>query len=158
MLIRITSKQCKGARALLKWNIYDLAQRLKNIPPRRIESFEKDKVHILDWENKELVTAFRKAGIIFKMDVDVSLRTDEVAKDESDDKLHRHHGDGARIILDADQSIISDTTIVDVPQNLLLELEKKKQKEKEREKELQKEKEREKERELKKLESKDFKL
>lgn len=104
---KLTGKQCKQARALLKWNVYDLASRVNGINPRRIESYERGMVHMAEWENDEMVTAFRKEGIQFNAELDVSL----VVADKSTTSLRiGGTGEGARIHLDADQSIVEDTT------------------------------------------------
>lgn len=103
---KLTGKQCRQARALLKWNLYDLANHLNGINPRRIESFERGMVHVAEWENDEMVNAFRDQGVLFNADLDVVL-------DETHQKINpqqRTHGEGAHITLNADQSVVSDST------------------------------------------------
>jgi hypothetical protein len=104
---KLTGKQCRTARSLLKWNVYDLATHVNSIPPRRIESFEKGVVHIVEWENDEMVQAFRNEGIVFNSDLDVTL----IATKKNDHAVNMGvTGEGARIVLDADQTVISDST------------------------------------------------
>jgi hypothetical protein len=95
-----------ASRALLKWNLYDLANRVKGLPPKRIDSFEHGTVHLMEWENDELVTAFKKAGILFKADLEVVLEKEEAQREA----LLATAGEGARVVLDGDQTVLSDTT------------------------------------------------
>lgn len=105
---KLTGKQCKQARALLKWNVYDLASRVNGINPRRIESYERGMVHMAEWENDEMVSAFRKEGIQFNAEMDVTLNAAD--KTSSAVKVGGT-GEGARIQLDADQNIVTDSSI-----------------------------------------------
>jgi len=115
---KLTGKQCKQARALLKWNVYDLASRVNGINPKRIESYERGMVHMAEWENDEMVTAFRKEGIQFNAELDVTLSaSDKVATSVKIGGT----GEGAHIQLDADQSIMSDTSTKHIPQDDALE-------------------------------------
>jgi hypothetical protein len=111
---KITAKQCRAARSLLKWNIQDLGSRVQRIPSRRIDSFEHSAVHIMEWENDELVTVFRKAGIRFN-DMEVTLE-----KEETEHKvLQVGSGEGVHIVLDADQSVLSDSSAEKTQSNQL---------------------------------------
>lgn len=103
---KLTGKQCKMARALLKWNIYDLVTRLNAISPKRIDSYERGLVHIAEWENDEILKAFRKEGVQFNTDMDVVLKDGQKAKPAGGHGT----GQGAHIVLDADNSVLSDTT------------------------------------------------
>lgn len=124
---KLTGKQCKQARALLKWNVYDLASRVNGINPRRIESYERGMVHIVEWENDEMVTAFRKEGIHFSAELDVTLKdSDRVATSMKVGGT----GDGAHIQLDAEQNIVSDSSAVVTPADSASEEELKKKSEK----------------------------
>lgn len=105
---KITAKQCRTARSLLKWNVYDLSTRVKDIPPKRIESFERGTVHILEWEIEQLVTVLTKAGIVFRPDLEVELKKGAEYIRQQD--LNTVRGDGARIVLDADMTVISDSS------------------------------------------------
>jgi hypothetical protein len=104
---KITGKQCKTARSLLKWNVNDLSSRLRSVPAKRIESFERGIVHIQEWENDEIVKAMRKEGVEFRSDFEVILKAKvtEVAPD-----THAGGGDGARIVLDGEQNVLSDSS------------------------------------------------
>lgn len=105
---KLTGKQCRQARGLLKWNVYDLSSHVSGINAKRIESYERGMVHIAEWENDEMVTAFRKAGIQFNDELDVTLKE----KAKSGGAVLGGSGEGAHIALNADQSILADSTAV----------------------------------------------
>lgn len=109
---KLTGKQCRTARGLLKWNIYDLANRINGVNPKRIDSFERGMVHIAEWENDEMVTAFRKEGVTFNADLEVVLDTSNTSKSAI---VAHMHGEGAHIKLDAEQNVVSDSTSAVVP-------------------------------------------
>lgn len=96
---------------MLKWNISDLVNQLKNIQTKRIDSFEHGLVHFMEWENDALVRCFKKAGIRFKSDMEVSLETDKADGNQA----NAIQGDGARIVLDAEQKVISDSSVIKDP-------------------------------------------
>ena len=104
---RITGKQSKTSRSLLKWNIYDLANRVKSILPKRLDSFEHGMVHLMEWENDEVVRAFKKAGILFKADLEVVLQKEEAEPDALNVTMDQ---EGSRIVLDTDQTVLSDSS------------------------------------------------
>jgi len=104
---KLSGKQCKMARSLLKWNIYDLANHVKGILPKRIDSFEHSMVHLIEWENDEMVRAFKKQGILFKSDMDVALHKVEQTQDVQTAGMTE---EGAHIRLDADQNVLSDSS------------------------------------------------
>lgn len=104
---KLTGKQCKVARGLLKWNVYDLANHVSRIDAKRIESYERGNAHLAEWENDELVKAFRKEGVRFNNDLDVVLGDSDTMRQN---KNAGNSKQGAVITLDADQSIISDST------------------------------------------------
>src|ERR1700678_1611470 len=104
---KITGKQSRAARSLLQWNIYDLANRVKKLPAKRIDSFEHGMVHLMEWENDELVRCFKKQGIAFKADLEVALHKDDK---EAEPMQEGMHGEGARIRLDADQTVLFDSS------------------------------------------------
>ncbi len=81
MAHNITSRQCKQARSLLKWNPQDLASRTR-IPVRNIERFEKGVTRLMLPENDEIMKTFKKNGIIFKDNFDVML----VGKDDAEER------------------------------------------------------------------------
>jgi hypothetical protein len=103
---KLTGRQSTASRALLKWNLHDLANRVKGMQPKRIDSFEHGTVHLMPWENDELVTAFRKAGIRFKENLEVALEKEEAQREA----LLGTAGEGARVVLDGDQTVLSDST------------------------------------------------
>lgn len=103
---KITGKQCMRARALLKWNIHDLVNRVKGMVPKRVDSFEHGSVHLMEWENDELVRAFKKRGIHFKADLDVVLETEGVDPERN----LKIQGDGMHITIDNDMNMVSDGT------------------------------------------------
>lgn len=108
---KLTGKHSRQARALLKWNVYDLSSRVNGINPRRIESFERGMVHIAEWENNEMVSAFRKDGIHFSAELDVTLKaSDKAGKAVTVGGT----GEGMHIQLDAEQGIMSDTTALNI--------------------------------------------
>ncbi len=63
---KIIGSQCRTARSLLKWNVYDLTNHLGSISSRRIQDFEKGSTQLLGWENEDLMRLFTKNGIEFK--------------------------------------------------------------------------------------------
>ena len=77
---QITSRQCRTARSLLKWNIHDLAARTR-VPFRTIDLFEKNLKRIQRHESEELINVFTQSGVIFQSDFEVYLK-DEKSKDE----------------------------------------------------------------------------
>lgn len=70
--MKLNGKQSQKARALLKWNLYDLASRTR-ILHSRLASFEKGHYHLHQGENDELVKVFKKAGIEFGDNNEVRL-------------------------------------------------------------------------------------
>lgn len=71
-MLKITGKQSKAARGLLKWNVHDLTSRC-TVQGRRIESFERGTIQLQMPENDELVRAYKAEGIEFKGDMEVKL-------------------------------------------------------------------------------------
>jgi hypothetical protein len=71
-MARISNRQCRQARSLLKWNPQDLACRT-HITARRIEGFERGSVRLMLPEQKELVDIFEKAGLVFTGENDVAF-------------------------------------------------------------------------------------
>ncbi len=72
----ITARQSKQARALLKWNISDLASRT-NVLPDRLERYERQSIRLTLPENKELKAVYEKEGIVFGENLDVTLKKQE---------------------------------------------------------------------------------
>jgi hypothetical protein len=68
----ISTKQCKRARALLKWNPNDLASRTR-IPLRHLEKFERNQVRLTKPENDEVVKVFERHNVEFMPDGNVLL-------------------------------------------------------------------------------------
>ena len=107
-MLRLTGKQSKSARSLLKWNLYDLGNRVKGVVPKRIGSFEHGLVHLMEWENDELVRAFKKAGILFKGDLEVVLDKSKPTQDAGSGG--GMHGEGERIVLRTEQVLELEKT------------------------------------------------
>lgn len=82
----ITSRQCKIARDLLKWNIYDLSNRT-NIPPKHLERFERNLTRLTMPENSEVKRIYEKNGLIFTDNLDVIFRK-EGEKDDAPASPH----------------------------------------------------------------------
>jgi hypothetical protein len=80
MTQRLTSRQCRACRALLKWNINDLVAQT-NVLYKRIDSFEKGIIHLHQNENTELMQVFIKQGIEFLSDFEVRLRKEKKQED-----------------------------------------------------------------------------
>jgi hypothetical protein len=80
MTQRITPKQCRACRALLKWNINDLTAHVSVIH-KRIDSFEKGIIHLYQNENTEIMQVFQKQGIEFLSDFEVRLRKEKKQED-----------------------------------------------------------------------------
>lgn len=72
MAIQITSRQCKQARSLLKWNIQDLSNKSK-IAPRQIERFEKNLARLTQTENASMVKTLESEGIEFLKNMEIKL-------------------------------------------------------------------------------------
>ncbi len=108
MLHKLTGKECRTARSLLKWNVQDLANRTHNVSPRRINDFERGLTPLLGWENTELVTAFTDAKIVFTSQ---KVMLPKGGKTEARRDRIISHGEGAYITLDADLNILTDTSI-----------------------------------------------
>ncbi|MFZ4124542.1 MAG: hypothetical protein ACOYJ2_00530 [Rickettsiales bacterium] len=70
----ISTKQCKRARALLKWNPLDLASRTR-IPIRHLEKFERNQARLTKPENDDIVKVFERHGIEFLPDGDVAYHS-----------------------------------------------------------------------------------
>lgn len=84
-MTKMSSKQCRSARDLLKWNVHDLASRV-NVGVKRIETFERGSVQLYQNENTEIVDIFKKHGIEFLSDFEVKLKKE--AKDNAGAKGH----------------------------------------------------------------------
>lgn len=72
---KLSPGQSKKARGLLKWNIRDLSHR-SNVPPNRIESFEKGIIHLYARENNSIVEILRKEGVMFQEFGEVALNAE----------------------------------------------------------------------------------
>jgi hypothetical protein len=107
-VLKVTPKQCKTARSLLKWNVHDLANVVKGVPAKRIESFEQGTVHLAEWENDQIMRALKKAGIAFKADLEVSLEKSNTTQEA---QKTGGQGEGARIVLGANQAILADSSV-----------------------------------------------
>ena len=130
---RISGKQSKTARSLLKWNLHDLVSRVNGIQSRRIENFEKGAIPLEEWESDEVTKAFKKSGIKFGDNFSVTLEKSEA--DESEKRPQHSSGASARIVLGTGLSIVSDSSNADnfnsnVPNAISEEEEKEKEKEK----------------------------
>lgn len=86
----ISSKQCKRARALLKWNPLDLASRTR-IPVRHLEKFERNQVRLTKPENDEVVEIFEMNSIRFLGDGEVILHGDKQGEYHHTDKEFKHY-------------------------------------------------------------------
>lgn len=95
--MKLTGKQSRAARGLLKWNLHDLATRVRT-PVKRIESFEKGVIHLQKYENEELIDIFKKHGIEFRGDFDVHLVKQE----------RKVQGDGQNITLNTEDLMQPD--------------------------------------------------
>jgi hypothetical protein len=73
MSTKVSSKQCRAARDLLKWNLHDLVSRV-NVPVKRLESFERGSIQLYQNENHEIAEVFKKNGIEFLSDFEVKLK------------------------------------------------------------------------------------
>lgn len=80
--MNITGKQSRAARALLKWNLHDLASRTR-VLAKRIDSFEKAMCHLHKGEHDEVVRVFVEAGIEFLPDFEVILNRAQKAENNA---------------------------------------------------------------------------
>jgi hypothetical protein len=71
-VIQLSSNQCRRARALLKWNLNDLASRT-HVPLRTLQKFEHNVARLIKTENEALFTLFSRHGIEFATDGVVKL-------------------------------------------------------------------------------------
>lgn len=86
MAHRLTVKQCKQARGLLKWNLRDLSVR-SNIKLERLTEFEQNVVKLFKNENAAVVDVLVKAGIVFGDSGEVTLeRASRAGALESEDE------------------------------------------------------------------------
>lgn len=76
---KITPRQCKIARGLIHWNIYDLSNNC-GIQAKRLDSFEKSLLHLVPYEFFEIVRAFKMEGVEFTDDFEVKLTGQRVPK------------------------------------------------------------------------------
>jgi hypothetical protein len=86
----ISTKQCKRARALLKWNPTDLASRT-HIPVRHLEKFERNQVRLTKPENDEVVKVFERHGIEFLSDGDAIFHGTYESDYHHSDKEFKHY-------------------------------------------------------------------
>lgn len=133
---RITSRQAKSARAILKWNLPDIAAKT-NIRPERINSFEKGLLQLHKWEMEEMIKAYQDAGIIFKVDLSVTYDRSKVKDDKQliDPRLVASQGAVAgsgvgSIRIESDKDFAEDKRII--ADSELEDDERKKQKQKEK--------------------------
>lgn len=98
--MKLSPRQCRTARSLLKWNYHDLSSK-SGVAPKRIEEFERATLHLQKSENDELVDTFHKQGIEFKADFQVVL-TDGKGKSTSSGHRAAPKGDGQTIVIDSD--------------------------------------------------------
>jgi hypothetical protein len=60
----ITSKQMRRARALVKWNLHDLANQT-HIPFPQLEQFENGRIRLTKAENDEVISVFERHSVAF---------------------------------------------------------------------------------------------
>ncbi len=70
--LKLTGRQCKTARNLLKWNIHDLSSRV-GIPSTRLGDFESGTAHLVPPEMQGVIRVLEQAGIIFHPDSHLTL-------------------------------------------------------------------------------------
>jgi hypothetical protein len=71
-VLRLSSGQCRRARALLKWNLNDLASRT-HVPLRTLQKFEHNLTRLIKSENEALFFLFSRHGVEFASDGVVTL-------------------------------------------------------------------------------------
>lgn len=69
---KISARQCKIARGMVHWNIYDLTNAC-GVLPKRIDDFERGLQHLLPYEYHEIIKAFHLEGIAFTDDFEVKF-------------------------------------------------------------------------------------
>ena len=99
---RITGKQSKTARSLLKWNPYDLASRT-HVHIKRIDSFERGFFQLHQGEMDEVMRVFNEGGIVFGEDFSVRLVEDGKSH-KIKDSGYRPEG-GVHIVVDANEML-----------------------------------------------------
>ena len=82
MAVLLTSRQCRKARHLLKWNIHDITSQVR-VDPRKMEKFERGTTRLLPHENNEIVKLFLANNIVFAANYEVELKTDKKNKKEA---------------------------------------------------------------------------
>lgn len=68
----ITSKQLRRARALLKWNLHDLANRT-HIAFQQLERFEHGRIRLTKPENDDIISVFDRHSVGFDKNGGVTL-------------------------------------------------------------------------------------
>jgi len=110
-MIKITGRQSKSARALLKWNIPDLATRCK-LRSARVTSFENGLLQLQGWEMQELMDAYKGHGIIFSSDLSVHLQSKNAKTvHEQIHTIDLNDSEDRKIIID-DLSTLSDRNAI----------------------------------------------
>ena len=77
----ITSKQLRRARALLKWNLHDLANRT-HIAFQQLERFEHGRMRLTKPENDEVISVFERHSVEFDKNGGVTLFDKTAAEHE----------------------------------------------------------------------------
>lgn len=77
----ITGKQLRRARALVKWNLHDLANRT-HIPFQQLERFEHGRMRLTKPENDEVISVFERHSVEFDKNGGVTLLGKTAAEHE----------------------------------------------------------------------------
>ena len=65
MAVNLSTRECRNARLLLKWNFQDLASKTR-MRAKRIEGFERGSIELIRPEIEELHKVFITHGVEFK--------------------------------------------------------------------------------------------
>jgi hypothetical protein len=103
MAKRVSMKQCKQARGLLKWNPRDLSVR-STVKLDRIMEFEHGGVALYKSENQAVYEAFSHAGIEFTDKGEVMLvKMKRAVIDTHEENHSEHHEQQEQVIMDYQQ-------------------------------------------------------
>lgn len=106
---KITGKQSRSARALLKWNLPDLVTHTK-VLRRRVDLFEKGNIQLQAWEMRDLILTYQGQGVVFQTDLTVSLRQDKKGKNASSAAADQAETDlsSQRIVIQEETDYLSE--------------------------------------------------
>lgn len=104
MAKKITARQCKIARGMIQWNIYDLTN-ASGVIPKRIDDFERGLQHLLPYEYHEIIKAFHLEGLAFTDDFEVKFIGQRAPKKQ---KVTVQLQDQEQVVIDETHEVFDD--------------------------------------------------